>query len=111
MRTASWHLYIVKPSGRHFIPLQNTDYRRWFSRSNRDYPGPFWCSLELVAMISVFAMLFASKARRLITQSVVGTLTALAFGPATLCFSVHIVLVVGRWDESKRQTSKQLTIK
>ena len=101
MRTASWHLYIVKPSGQRFIPLQNSDYRRWFSRSNRDYPGPFWCSLELVAMISVFAMLFASKARRLITQSVVGTLTALVFGPATLCFSVHIVLGVGRWDEGK----------
>jgi hypothetical protein len=53
----------------------------------------------MVAMISVFVVRFASKARRLITQSVVGTLTALVFGPATLCFSVHIGL--GRWDEGK----------
>jgi hypothetical protein len=55
----------------------------------------------MVAMISVFVVRFASKARRLITQSVVGTLTALVFGPATLCFSVLIVLGLGRWDEGK----------
>jgi hypothetical protein len=43
----------------------------------------------------------ASKPRRLITQSVVGTLTALVFGPATLCFSVHIVLVAGAGTKVK----------
>jgi hypothetical protein len=38
-------------------------------------------------LIAVFVVPFASKVRRLITQSVVDTLTALVFGPATLCFS------------------------
>jgi hypothetical protein len=65
----------------------------------------------MVAMIAVFVVLFASKARRLITHPGVSTFTALVFGPATLCFSAHIVLGVGRWDKSKRQSSKQLTIK
>ena len=31
----------------------------------------------------------------------VNVVTALVFGPATLCFSVHIVLGVGRWDQGK----------
>jgi hypothetical protein len=46
-------------------------------------------------------VLFASKARRLITQSVVGTLTALVFGPATLGFSAHIVLGVAAGTKVK----------
>jgi hypothetical protein len=52
-------------------------------------------------MISVFVVRFASKARRLITQSAVGTLTALVFGPATLCFSVHIGLGLGAGTKVK----------
>jgi hypothetical protein len=52
-------------------------------------------------LIAVFVVPFASKVRRLITQSVVDTLTALVFGPATLCFSVHIVLVAGAGTKVK----------
>ena len=40
-------------------------------------------------MIAVFVVLFASKARRLITHPEVGALTSLVFGPATICSSAH----------------------
>jgi len=39
--------------------------------------------------IAVFVVLFASKAQRLITHPEVGALTALVFGPATICSSAH----------------------
>jgi hypothetical protein len=43
----------------------------------------------MVAMIAVFVVLFASKARRLITHPEVGALIALVLGPATICSSAH----------------------
>lgn len=56
-------------------------------------------------MIAVFVVLFASKARRLITQSRSLYLDRTDLRPGnTLCFSAHIVLGVGRWDEGKRQS-------